>query len=111
MSDSDHAYIARKPCGCIVAATVDRPEYLQSVARDVRDWNRRGLTVEHTTVGEARARPNFLVDCNCENEPQKESLFDTAAGAAPTTPASAEPQSPIKEKEACDAWSHSHSSP
>ena len=26
----------------------------------------------------------------------------TAAGAASTTPASAEPQSPIKEKEACD---------
>ena len=75
MAETDPAYIAKRPCGCIVAATVGLPQFSRSVARDLRDWHRRGLVIHRTTVGEARAMPNFLVDCTCDKEPQKETLF------------------------------------
>jgi hypothetical protein len=60
MSDLDPAYVARSSCGCLVAATVDLPEYRSSVARETADWIRRGYAVERTTVGEAKLDPYFL---------------------------------------------------
>jgi hypothetical protein len=60
VSGLDPAYIARADCGCIVAATIDRPEYRKDVARDTADWIKRGYSIERTTVAEAKADPNFL---------------------------------------------------
>jgi len=60
MSGTDPAYIARAECGCIVAATVDLPEYRTSVAKETADWIRRGHAVERTTVDEAKLDPYFL---------------------------------------------------
>lgn len=50
----DMAYIARKDCGCIVAAAVDAPESRKDVAKEVRKWIAGGLTVERVTCGYVR---------------------------------------------------------
>ncbi len=60
MSETDPAYIARDLCGCIVAATVDRPEHVRDTAKTIAEWVRDGLTLERTTVGDARSDPTFL---------------------------------------------------
>ncbi len=60
MSDRDPAYIARDLCGCIVGATVDDPDHASDTAKIVAEWVRDGLTLERTTVGEAREDPTFL---------------------------------------------------
>jgi len=39
------AYIARRDCGCIVAATVDTPDHKRETAKDVASWVREGLDV------------------------------------------------------------------
>jgi hypothetical protein len=57
MSDSAMAYVARKPCGCVVAATVDEPRHAKDVAKSIAKWVRAGDAVERMTVGEARALP------------------------------------------------------
>ena len=52
---SSMAYVGLKPCGCIGAAFVDRPEYAKDIAREVASWIRNGLTVERMTTEEVRA--------------------------------------------------------
>ncbi len=52
-------YIGRKSCGCVVAATVDEPQYREDVAKDIADWLRSGLTIERVTVEYARQNLNF----------------------------------------------------
>lgn len=49
------AYVGRKPCGCIGAAFVDKPEHAKDIAREVASWIRDGLTVERMTTEEVRA--------------------------------------------------------
>ncbi len=41
-----HSYIGKKECGCVVAATVIDGQTPESVAADVADFIRGGLTIE-----------------------------------------------------------------
>jgi len=41
-----HSYIARRSCGCIVAAIIDNPDTVRETALEVASWERRGLTTE-----------------------------------------------------------------
>ena len=51
MSNADHpAYIGRSPCGCITFATVDDPERKRTVAKEVAQAMRDGLTSERVTA-------------------------------------------------------------
>lgn len=45
----DMAYIARKSCGCIVAAAVDMPEHRKHVAKEIAKWIKDGLILERVT--------------------------------------------------------------
>ena len=49
------AYIARKSCGCMVAAAVDEPDHREDTANEIAEWIRAGLTVERVTVDYVRA--------------------------------------------------------
>lgn len=60
MSDSDKAYMGRRSCGCVVALLTDIGPARETKA-SLKDWMRRGLSVEVTTVGEAR--PQMVWDC------------------------------------------------
>lgn len=76
MSDTDPAYIGVKLCGCVEAALVDTGRRAEN-ARELAKWARWGLTIERTTVGEARAHPRFM-KCECAGAattPQQETLF------------------------------------
>lgn len=63
---TDMAYVAKKPCGCICSAVVDEPNHKRDVAKDVAEWIREGLTIEHVTV--QHVRENF-VGWQCPHEP------------------------------------------
>ena len=54
MTKTDYAYIATKPCGCIVMATVDFPEHKREVAKEVGKAIRQGYTVERVAVSYVR---------------------------------------------------------
>lgn len=55
MSDETLCYVGVKPCGCAVAACVDRPEFAKDTAKTIARWIRDGLTVERKPVEWARA--------------------------------------------------------
>ena len=55
MSDGTMAYIGRKPCGCVVAFTVDSAGHRRQVARETAQWIRDGLTIERHAVEAVRA--------------------------------------------------------
>lgn len=48
------AYQGRKGCGCVVAVTVDLPEYKKDTAKELAKWIRQGLSVERVTCEVAR---------------------------------------------------------
>lgn len=62
-----HAYIARKPCGCVVGATVDEPQRTGHTSQVVAEWILRGMAVERVTVEEARKQ---FVFCTCQGKHQ-----------------------------------------
>jgi hypothetical protein len=51
------AYIALRPCGCIVGAVVDNPEHSKDVAKDVAEFIRAGCRIERRTNEEVRTQP------------------------------------------------------
>lgn len=59
--DPTGTYIAIKPCGCVVAACVDRPVYQKETAKALAKWVRDGLTIERTTLHDAQKR---LIEAN-----------------------------------------------
>lgn len=59
------SYVGIKPCGHVVAAAVDRPEYAKDNAVEIASWIRDGLTVERWTVERVRTELKF---CNCEKK-------------------------------------------
>ena len=65
MSES-MTYIAKRPCGCIVAASVDNPERRADVAEFVSDCIREGYTVERVTTEDCR---NGQWACHCDELP------------------------------------------
>ena len=54
MTEELMSYIGRKPCGCVVFATIDRPEYKKDIAREIGKCLRQGLTIERMPVEQAR---------------------------------------------------------
>lgn len=76
MSDTDMAYIGVQACGCITLVMTDKPEYAKDNAKAIAQFIRKGggRSIEHLTVGEAKARPHFLIapdECpHREPEPQ-----------------------------------------
>jgi hypothetical protein len=62
VSDATHAYVGIKPCGCLVAAIVDRPELKGDIAKETGSWLRRGWTVDRLELAEVRPR---LKACEC----------------------------------------------
>ena len=48
------AYVAQKPCGCHVAATMIDERWRDETANDVAEWVRAGLTVKHMSIEETR---------------------------------------------------------
>lgn len=67
----EYCYIARKPCGCVCAATVDIPEMQKDNAREIAKWIRWGCTIERMTV--EAARPLLTFDCN-HDKPKKKKV-------------------------------------
>ena len=63
MFDSEKAYIGTRPCGCITFAMVDGFETKREIKAELKRQIKNGLTIEVTTVGEAKGRPNFLAPC------------------------------------------------
>lgn len=47
-----YTYVARKPCGCPVAAVADLPKDPKFTARAVADFVRSGLTIERILSSE-----------------------------------------------------------
>lgn len=67
MADSDKALIGTYPCGCVTMAIADPPKNLSKMWRDaITDHIADGGSIEHTTVGEAKARDHFL-PASCPN--------------------------------------------
>ena len=65
------AYVGKRPCGCVVAAIVDDGDDPKDVAKFVADLVRRGMTVERSTVEDAR---RLLTEgLKCEHQPAKSS--------------------------------------
>lgn len=52
-------YIGTKPCGCIVAACVDREDFRKETATTIAEWVRDGYTVDHVN------EPPKLQSCKC----------------------------------------------
>ena len=61
------AYVASCPHGHFVGVCVDEPAYAKSTAKDVADWIKRGCSVQHMTLEEARplikVDPQHLAEC------------------------------------------------
>lgn len=73
MSDN-YSYVARRWCGCIVAAVVDDPDNDKAirrvVAREVADWIAGGYTVER--VPHDVVRREFNSSCKHGDKPSDE---------------------------------------
>ena len=54
-------YIGVEPCGCVVAACVDAPEYKDGIKKFMKDCIDDGRTVEHIT---SDVGPK-LIKCEC----------------------------------------------
>ena len=63
------SYVGIKPCGCAVAAVVDRPEWAKDTAKDVARWVRDGLRVERWSVERVRAE---LRECVHKTRPAEQ---------------------------------------
>jgi hypothetical protein len=48
------AYMGRRSCGCVVAITVDDPEYKKDTAKEIGKWIRQGLAIERVSIETAR---------------------------------------------------------
>lgn len=68
MSETDPCIVGIHACGCITFAN-SRPDDLhRDDEREIVRFIREGGQVVRTTVGEARARPHFLVS-KCPHDP------------------------------------------
>jgi hypothetical protein len=74
MNDS-MSYIAKKACGCIVAAVVDSPTHRKDVARETSKWIRAGFKVERVTSQWVRENLTFGKCPHQPTEPTQPSLF------------------------------------
>jgi hypothetical protein len=59
-----HAYIGKKPCGCVVACVVDMPDHKKSTADDVAEFIKEGYVVQHIAIGSGIQ----MAKCRCEEK-------------------------------------------
>ena len=57
-----HMYLARKPCGKVVASCWDDAEYAKDTALSVARWIKRGETIERVARHEGDPQPDWC--CN-----------------------------------------------
>lgn len=72
MKDNDASvmcYVAKYPCGCNKAVTVDLPEHKKDTARFIAGCIRDGATIHRMTVTEFKAGP-FGCDCKKTETPE-----------------------------------------
>lgn len=65
MKNYSHAYIAKKKCGCVVAACADIPDYTKDTAKFLADCVKDGLTIERVELGSGHVK---LSRCRCEEQ-------------------------------------------
>lgn len=70
MSKHTHTYVGRKPCGCIVSAAVDTPEFPKRVASAVAEMIASGLTIERLETEEFKLQWQ-----ECPHEEKQAELF------------------------------------
>jgi hypothetical protein len=71
------AYIARKPCGCVVAAVAADPWHPARFVEIVAQWVRSGLAVEYVTADYVR---EHFTRCRC-GQMDQHSLVEAAHGS------------------------------
>ena len=72
MSTETMCYVGiKQPCGCLVAAAVDKPEYANGLGPVLAGWIRDGYTIERATVDEVRAR---LTSCSHDMRAQDDTM-------------------------------------
>lgn len=67
-----YAYIGRKPCGCVVAAFTDAPEWHETLIKVIVAWLRAGWTVEHRRAEYVRLH---IQSCHCEEQAETARLM------------------------------------
>jgi hypothetical protein len=77
MAESDKAFIAVNPCGCVTAAMVVGYVTKREEKAELKRWMKSGRRVELTTVGEARQGQNFL-SCPHEDRVKPDEITDEA---------------------------------
>ena len=65
MSKNTHAYVAKAPCGCLVAVMVDSEENKKDVAKEIAGFIRSGLTIERHLIADVR---KMVLGHRCEKE-------------------------------------------
>jgi len=67
-----YMYIARKPCGKVVAVVWDDPHYAKETAKSVASWIARGDTIERIPRYKDDPQPDWVCsskqDCKCMDE-------------------------------------------
>lgn len=66
---AEPCYVARKRCGCMVSAIVDKPEHTRDVQVELAKWRRSGLTVERAVVADVWSD---FVGWDCPHEYRQE---------------------------------------
>lgn len=62
---NEFAYIGVKPCGCVPCVAADEEDYRERISELLPEWIKKGMTVEHVTVEEARKR---IKRCRCNEQ-------------------------------------------
>jgi len=77
VAETDKAFIAVNPCGCVTAAMVVGYATKREERAELKRWMKSGRKVELTTVGEARKGQNFL-SCPHEDRIKPDAINDAA---------------------------------
>ena len=60
--EKKYAYIGKRPCGCIAAATLVMDDRLEDTANDVADFIKEGLIIERVEI--QQDKPVRIQDCS-----------------------------------------------
>jgi protein gp37 len=72
-AETRYAYVAYKPCGCLVCATVDEPNRAKHTAKHLSQWVKAGYRIERVTT--EFVRQHFVADCPHITKPAPLPMF------------------------------------